>query len=50
MPGKSVKIRATERGEFDCYLVTPEGGDEAPAVVLACSIDGVDVDLPPDRR
>jgi carboxymethylenebutenolidase len=45
MPGKSIKIRATEGGEFDCYLVTPAGGDEAPAVVLACSIDGVDADL-----
>ena len=45
MPGKSVKIRATEGGAFDCYLVTPAGGDEAPAVVLACSIDGVDADL-----
>src|SRR4051794_29057454 len=45
MPGKSVKIRATEGGEFDCYLVTPAGGDTVPAVVLACSIDGVDADL-----
>jgi carboxymethylenebutenolidase len=45
MPGKSVKIRATGGGEFDCYLVTPAGGNEAPAVVLACSIDGVDADL-----
>src|SRR5215216_6527202 len=45
MPSKSVKIRATEGGEFDCYLVTPAGGDEAPAVVLACSIDGVDADI-----
>jgi carboxymethylenebutenolidase len=45
MPSKSVKIRATEGGEFESYLVTPAGGDEAPAVVLACSIDGVDADL-----
>jgi carboxymethylenebutenolidase len=45
MLGTSVKIRATEGGAFDCYLVTPADGDEAPAVVLACSIDGVDADL-----
>ncbi len=45
MPSKSVKIRATEGGEFDCYLVTPAGDDPAPAVMLACSIDGVDADL-----
>jgi carboxymethylenebutenolidase len=45
MPGKSVNIRATEGGEFDCYLATPAGGGTAPAVVLACSIDGVDADL-----
>ena len=45
MPGQSVTIRASEGGEFDCYLATPPGVDEAPAVVLACSIDGVDADL-----
>ncbi len=45
MLGKTIKIRATEGGEFNCYLATPVGGDQAPAVVLACSIDGVDVDL-----
>ncbi len=45
MPGKTITIRATEGGEFDCYLATPAGRDEASAVVLACSIDGVDADL-----
>jgi carboxymethylenebutenolidase len=45
MPGRTIKIRATEGGELDCYLATPAGGDPAPAVVLACSIDGVDADL-----
>jgi carboxymethylenebutenolidase len=45
MPGKSIKISASEGGEFDCYLATPAGDDEAPAVVLACSIDGVNADL-----
>ena len=45
MPGTSVRIRATDGGEFDCYLAMPAGGGTAPAVVLACSIDGVDADL-----
>ena len=45
MPGESVKIGATEGGEFDCYLAMPTDGEKVPAVVLACSIDGVDADL-----
>ena len=45
MPGESVKIPATEGGAFDCYLAMPAGGERTPAVVLACSIDGVDADL-----
>lgn len=45
MPGKSVTISASEGGSFDCYLATPERGEPVPAVVLACSIDGVDADL-----
>jgi carboxymethylenebutenolidase len=45
MPGKDITIRASEGGAFDCYLATPEGGGAVPAVVLACSIDGVDADL-----
>src|SRR5215213_1265019 len=45
MLGESVKILATEGGEFDCYLAMPAVEDTAPAVVLACSIDGVDADL-----
>jgi len=45
MLGESVTIRASEGGEFDCYLAMPAGDDTVPAVVLACSIDGVDADL-----
>ena len=45
MPGKTIQIRATEGGEFDCYLATPASGDQAPAVVLACAIHGVDADI-----
>lgn len=47
MPGETITISATEggAGTFDCYLAMPAGDDQAPAVVLACSIDGVDADL-----
>jgi carboxymethylenebutenolidase len=45
MPGTTVRIRAAEGGEFDCYLAMPASGDPAPAVVLACTIHGVDADL-----
>jgi carboxymethylenebutenolidase len=45
MPSRSVRISATDGGEFDCYLAMPAGGGTAPAVVLVCSIDGVDADL-----
>src|SRR6187402_773752 len=45
MPGKNVAIQPSEGGEFDCYLTMPERGEQTPAVVLACSIDGVDADL-----
>ena len=47
MPGKTVKIRAIEGGELDCYLAQPAGGDgdKVPAVVLACAVHGVDADI-----
>jgi carboxymethylenebutenolidase len=45
MLGETITIRATEGGAFDCYLATPAHGDQVPAVVLACSIYGVDADL-----
>jgi carboxymethylenebutenolidase len=45
MPGQTIKVRASEGDEFDCYLATPAGGDKAPAVVLACTVHGVDADL-----
>lgn len=43
--GKTVKIRASAGGEFDCYLVVPAGDAAAPAVVLASAIHGVDADI-----
>jgi carboxymethylenebutenolidase len=45
MPGSTVKIRATEDGEFDCYLALPSAAGKVPAIVLACAIVGVDKDL-----
>jgi carboxymethylenebutenolidase len=45
MRGETIQVRATEGGAFNCYLALPAGGDPAPAVVLACSIHGVDADL-----
>jgi len=45
MPKRDIKIRSSEGGEFDCYVVTPESGQKVPAIVLASAIHGVDKDL-----
>ena len=45
MPKKDIKVRASGGGEFDCYVVAPERGTKAPAIVLASAIHGVDKDL-----
>jgi len=45
MSGKTVKIRATGGGEFDCYLVVPKTNSAVPAMVLASAIHGVDADI-----
>ena len=45
MPGKTIPIRSSSGGAFDCYLALPEAGGKVPAVVLACAIHGVDSDL-----
>jgi len=45
MPGKTIKIRSTEGGEFDCYLAVPNADGPMPAVVLACAVHGVDADI-----
>jgi carboxymethylenebutenolidase len=42
---KDIKIRASEGGELDCYLVAPDSGRKVPAIVLASAIHGVDQDL-----
>ena len=43
--GKTVKIRASGGGEFDCYLVTPKTDAAVPAMVLASAVHGVDADI-----
>jgi carboxymethylenebutenolidase len=45
LSGKTIKIRSSERGEFDCYLVAPPTEARVPAVVLASAVHGVDADL-----
>ena len=45
MPGTTIEVQASEGGTFDCYLAVPASTDPTPAIVLACSIDGVDDDL-----
>jgi carboxymethylenebutenolidase len=43
--GKTVKIRASGGGEFDCYLVVPKADAQVPAMVLASAVHGVDADI-----
>ena len=42
---EDIKSCSSEGPEFDCYLVTPETAHQAPAIVLASAIYGVDSDL-----
>jgi carboxymethylenebutenolidase len=45
MPGKWIKVRSSEGGDFDCYLNVPNIGRQVPAVVLASAVYGVDADI-----
>lgn len=45
MSAKTIKIRSSEGGVFDCYLVGPEGSARVPAIVLAAAVHGVDADI-----
>ena len=42
---KDMKVRSSEGGEFDCYVVAPDSDGKTPAIVLASAIHGVDKDL-----
>lgn len=45
MQRKDIKVRSSDGGEFDCYLVTPDARGTVPAVVLASAVHGVDQDI-----
>jgi carboxymethylenebutenolidase len=45
MLGKSINIRPSEGGEFDCYLTAPQTDGQVPAIVLASAVHGVDADI-----
>src|ERR1700732_2470440 len=50
MSAQTVKIRSSEGGEFDCYLVAPKADasksdGKMPAIVLASAVHGVDADI-----
>ena len=45
MRGKTIKIRSSGGGEFDCYVATSGSGEKVPAIVLASAVHGVDDDL-----
>jgi hypothetical protein len=35
MQGRNVRVRSSERGEFDCYRIAPRAGAKVPAIVIA---------------
>jgi carboxymethylenebutenolidase len=43
--GKTVTVRSSGGGEFDCYLAAPKSAEPVPAIVLACAVHGVDADI-----
>lgn len=45
MQRKDIKVRSSGGGEFDCYLVLPDGDRKVPAMVLASAVHGVDKDM-----
>src|SRR3954447_3019650 len=45
MRGRITRIRSRGGGEFDCYVVTPEAEHQAPGVVIASAVHGVDCDI-----
>jgi carboxymethylenebutenolidase len=45
MQRKDIKVHSRDGGQFDCYLVLPDGEARVPAVVLASAVHGVDQDV-----
>src|SRR6185437_13476384 len=42
MPARSVRVPSRSGGNFDCYVVVPEGEGPTSAIVLASAVHGVD--------
>ena len=42
---KTIKIRSSEGGEFDCYVAVPDAKGDVPGVVLASAVHGADADI-----
>lgn len=45
MRKSDIKIPSSEGRTFDCYVVTPDTKQQAPGIVLASAIHGVDQDI-----
>ena len=45
MPGRNVRVRSSEGGEFDCYLALPRTREKVPAMVIASAVHGVNADI-----
>ncbi|HEX2827616.1 MAG TPA: dienelactone hydrolase family protein [Burkholderiales bacterium] len=45
MNRNDIRIRSSDGGEFDCYVVQPDGQGQVPAVVIAAAVHGVDEDV-----
>jgi len=45
MQKRDIRIHSSDGGAFDCYLASPTSQHQAPAIVLASAIHGVDADL-----
>src|SRR5689334_7793313 len=45
MPGRNIRIRASDGGAFDCHLAMPASDAPTSAVVLASAVHGVDADI-----
>ncbi|MGE5523740.1 MAG: dienelactone hydrolase family protein [Rhodospirillaceae bacterium] len=45
MRREDIRIPSRDGGEFDCYVVTPDGTEKTAAIVLASAVHGVDEDV-----
>src|SRR5436309_9898958 len=45
MRGRSVRVRWSGGGEFDCYRVPPRARAKVPAIVIASAVHGVNADV-----